>query len=173
MKRVKNHRDRNRLPRSLVFGILFLGSFLPRTYGKASAALTGLMLAMYVLELMRGRKRYILAFILPALACIVVRYSSYGVYRVVTQDAARDAAAEKARTAAHYAGMFAGTVGRYGSRLWETGQVLWNAVLAFRAEPGLQSLAPLAAKAPFLIILASSIICIGVTAVRDTRGTRC
>jgi hypothetical protein len=160
MKKDRKFQDQHRLPRPLVFGILFMCSFLPGVYGKASAALAGLVISLYVLEIMRGKKRYVLALILPALNCILVRYASHGTYTCITDNVARDAAAEKAKVFAHYAGLFAGTIGRYGARLWETLQASWEAIIAFRETPSLNSLAPAAEYSQFLIILLSVFVCL-------------
>lgn len=165
----KNKKNDNISLKPLLFATFLLGSFLSNNFGKVSAVLAGTMLALYALRLFTGWKRYVLAPLLLVIACILIRYASYETYRVMTDDAARDTAAERTCTIAHHAGLFVKDIGHYGSRLMETAKVLWNVISAFRSKPCLQSLAPLAEHPQFLVILAAIALCILVVAFRDCR----
>jgi hypothetical protein len=161
-KNSKNSNDnqKRRLPRPLVFGVLFAGSFLPNMAGKVFAALAGLVLALYVLSLMHGKKRYLLAIVLPVLACITVRFASHGTYMCITDSRARDAAAGKVQAAAHYAAVFFNTIGRYASRLWETVWSVRDAFTGFLHTGKFQCLEPAAENLQFILILLAMLVCI-------------
>jgi len=164
----RNDGQKRRLPRPLVFGILFAGSFLPNITGKASAALAGLVLALYVLGMIRGRKRYLLAVVLPVVACILVRFASHGAYMCITDSRARDAAAQKAQAAANYASVFFSTTGRYASRLWETVWSVREAITGFVRTGKTQCLEPAADNLQFILVLLAMFVCF-IAALRNRR----
>lgn len=96
------------------FSLFFAGGFLPEDYGgKAFASLAGIVLALFLLRLVRGRKRYVVAVFLPVITCLLVRFASGGVYLCVTDVNVRGFVLGKSM-------VFYGAVLYYFGRLWET-----------------------------------------------------
>ncbi len=158
--------DKHRLPKPLVFGILFAGSFMPGAWGKVFAALAGLVLALCILELFTGRKRCILALFLPIAACIAVRFVSYGAYRCMADDSFRDAAASRTAVALGYAGIVLGTVVHYVLRCWEAFWSCKEAFQTFYRTHEFASLEPVGKHIQFLTIMLAMVVCM-VHAFRD------
>jgi len=155
-----------RLPKPIVFGFLFVCSFLPGNMGKASAALAGLVLALWLLGFFGGRVRFVLALLFPVICCLLVRLASYGIYMCMADQSAMDALAIKARHAAAYAGALLNALSHYVSRLWETAWGLRDAVSGFAKTGKAECLAPVRENAMFVVILFSILVCLASAKLR-------
>lgn len=151
-----NEREREevrKLPRSVWFAIFFGGSFLPGSFGKISAALAGMILALYLLSLMRGGKRYVFAIVLPVMTCIVVRLASGNVYRWIVDVDARDEAVRRMYSMVNM-------VVHYFRRIGETVCGFRDAVSGFCQTWEIQCLEPIWGNIQFVLILLIMVVCV-------------
>lgn len=81
---MKSRNDgKRKIPKDIWFAIFFAGSFLPNIFGKVSAVFAGAVLSVFLLGFFKGKKRFVLAIVLPVVACLVVRLLSNWVYKGV------------------------------------------------------------------------------------------
>jgi hypothetical protein len=141
------------LPREIYFLMFFGGSFFPGLWGRAFASLAGMLLALYLLGLVRGKKGYILAVILPIVSCMIVRCVSSHVYRWITDVEARGALWRKISAIVDNAV-------HYGNRLFETALSLGGFVEFFRAWDAKSSFGPILANMQFVLIFVGMGVCL-------------
>ena len=148
-----------KLPKCVYFLILFGCSFLPGLWGKMSAALAGMIFTLYLLSLMQGIKRYVLAIVLPIITCIAVRLASSCIYGWIVDVQARQEAISKVY-------VLKDSLFHYCQRLFETVLCSKDAVSGFCKNWEFQSLYPLVECSQFILILIIMGVCM-VTVFRD------
>jgi hypothetical protein len=79
------------MPRFVWFVTFSGGMLLPGLWGKAFASLAGIILSLYVIDMARGMKKYVLALIFPIVGCIVMRFASGYIYLLSIDVEARKA----------------------------------------------------------------------------------
>ena len=154
----KDNKERYKLPKWAWFLCLFLGSFLPWLFGKCSAVLAGMILTLYLLDLIQGRKKYILAIVLPIVTCIFIRLASNSVYLWVVDTQAREEMSIKVNFVIN-------SLLHYFQRIWETICGINEAFTGFYETKEFQTLKPVAGNIQFVLIL----LVIGVCFIRVFR----
>lgn len=160
-KEKKKNSGKKTLSKPIIFSFLFLGSFFPDPYGKIFAVLAGTILALYLLGLMTGKKRYFLAVVLPLITCIFVRFTSYGIYKFLFDSAFRDKTAEKFQTIVYCLNCVFGSINNYLLKSWETLCSLKYAVEGFLDTKDIRCfIEPILKNSHFFVLILAMLICI-------------
>ena len=135
----------NKISKWLVLA-MFLGSFLPDSWGKACAALAAAMFVLkYIVPHLSGKMRYVYVIALPPLVCLALRHFSCMLWKWLN-----DVGVEKAfEQALHYM-----------ARLGDTGISMFKSCVIFTRTGNINHLSVLGTNFQFLIILVSIPLCI-------------
>jgi len=154
----KDSKRRRSLPWWVWFVGFFGGSFAPGIYGKLFATMAGIALALYLLGLMRGKKRYFLGPVMPIFCCIAVRLVSGSVYMWIVHAEARRIALGKACAVRDI-------IVHYFARVWET-ILVFEGVGTFFKTWNFRDLEPVARNIQFVVLIIGIILCVGVAVFR-------
>jgi len=144
---------RRKLPKFVWFMVFFGLCFLPGLLGKISATLTGMILSLYLLGLMQGKKRYVLAVVLPVIACISIRLVSNCIYGWIVDVESREEAIRKVCVVKD-------SVVHYVNRIYETVSCFEDSVSKFHQTWEFKYLKPVFENSQFILILLIMVICV-------------